>query len=278
MVPYLLAAFAAMIAYGSASVLQAYAARRASGPAVLRHPAYLAGLACDGVAWGAQVVAMWQLPLFTVQGILAGSLAVTMLIGIPTLGLRPTRLEWLGVALTSVGVGIVSMTAGEGSAVNPGATLRLALVATLIVTVIVGALSYRRGGMITQGAVAGVGYGLSALFVRVTMAVIAAGGAWYAIPELYLAFLSGGAGIVMYARALEHHRVGPPTALLWVIEVIGPGLVGLALLGDAIRDGWTIPAALAVLAALAGCVVLALGPSQPDAGAEPTAVDAADVR
>ncbi len=46
----LVAAFVAMVLYGSASVLQAHAARRASGAAVLKHPAYLAGLAADGAA------------------------------------------------------------------------------------------------------------------------------------------------------------------------------------------------------------------------------------
>ena len=88
---FLASAVVAMTLYGTASVLQAHAARRATGPAVLRHPAYLAGLACDGLAWAAQVVAMWRLPMFTVEAILAGSLAVTILIGIPALGLRPTR-------------------------------------------------------------------------------------------------------------------------------------------------------------------------------------------
>ena len=266
MAPYLLAAFAAMIAYGSASVLQAHAARRAGGPAVLRHPAYLAGLVCDAAAWGAQVIAMWRLPIFPVEAILAGSLAVTMLIGIPTLGLRPTRLERLGVAVTSVGVGVVSMSAGEGTPLTPGTGLRIAFGAALVLIMALGALRYRNGGMIDQGILAGLGYGMSAVFVRVTMQLVPGGAAWYTVPDLYLAFLAGGVGIVLYARALEHHRVGVPTALLWVVEVIGPGAAGLTLLGDSIRPGWTFAAALAVAAAIAGCVLLALGPSQPDAG------------
>ena len=43
-----LAALGGMVLYGLASVSQGYAAARASGPAVLRHPGYLAGLAGDG--------------------------------------------------------------------------------------------------------------------------------------------------------------------------------------------------------------------------------------
>ena len=45
------AALSAMLLYGIASVAQAYAARRASGADVLRHPACAAGLLCDGLAW-----------------------------------------------------------------------------------------------------------------------------------------------------------------------------------------------------------------------------------
>lgn len=165
-----------------------------AGPAVLRHPAYLAGLACDGLAWAAKVVAMWRLPLFTVEAILAGSLAVTILIGIPALGLRPTRWDWLGVALTCVGVGVVSVAAGPERSASPEAGLRWALLATLLATLLVAALSYPRGGMVLQGLVAGLGYGLSAVFVRVTMQLSAQGTSWLVIPELYLACWRGGAG------------------------------------------------------------------------------------
>ena len=264
---FLASAVVAMTLYGTASVLQAHAARRATGPAVLRHPAYLAGLACDGLAWAAQVVAMWRLPMFTVEAILAGSLAVTILIGIPALGLRPTRWDWLGVALTCVGVGVVSVAAGPERSASPDAGLRWALLATLLATLLVAALSYQRGGMVVQGLVAGLGYGLSAVFVRVTMQLSGAGTSWLVIPELYLALLAGGCGVVMYARALEHQRVGPPTALLWVVEVVGPGTLGLLALGDTIRSGWVPAAALGVAAAVAGCVLLAMSPTQQEAGA-----------
>ena len=70
----LIAALVGMFGYGIGSVLQAAAAARASGPAVLRHPAYLAGLTCDAVAWLASLAALRSLPLFVVQSLLAGEL------------------------------------------------------------------------------------------------------------------------------------------------------------------------------------------------------------
>lgn len=72
----------------------------------------------------------------------------------------------------------------------------------------------------------------------------------------------------MYARALEHQRVGPPTALLWVVEVVGPGTIGLLALGDTIRSGWG-----AGCGAGGGCgrgelrAFLAMSPTQQEAGA-----------
>jgi len=47
----LLAALVGTLGYGAGSVLQAIGTARATGLAVLRQPTYLAGLACDVLAW-----------------------------------------------------------------------------------------------------------------------------------------------------------------------------------------------------------------------------------
>ncbi|WP_029212004.1 hypothetical protein [Arsenicicoccus bolidensis] len=56
-----------MLLYAVASVSQGYAASRATGADVVRHPAYVLGLGCDGLAWVASLVALRSLPLFGVQ-------------------------------------------------------------------------------------------------------------------------------------------------------------------------------------------------------------------
>ncbi|MDO5681659.1 MAG: hypothetical protein Q4G46_02355 [Propionibacteriaceae bacterium] len=81
----------------------------------------------------------------------AASLAVTILIGIPTLGLRPTRRDWLGIAITTVGVVAVSMSAGPEHAVIPATWLRWAVAGALVLTLVASALWYRHGGMIVPG-------------------------------------------------------------------------------------------------------------------------------
>ena len=56
-----------MLLHAVASVSQGYVASRAAGAGVVRHPAYVLGLGCDGLAWVASLVALRSLPLFGVQ-------------------------------------------------------------------------------------------------------------------------------------------------------------------------------------------------------------------
>ena len=67
--------------------------------------------------------------------------------------------------------------------------------------------------------------------------------------------------------------MGTVAATVSVLEVLVPGVVGLAVLGDVVRSGWAVPAVLATLVAVGGCVVLATSPS--NAAAEESAPDAA---
>jgi len=67
--------------------------------------------------------------------------------------------------------------------------------------------------------------------------------------------------VLAYLRALERGPAGGVAALSSVVEVLVPGVVGVAVLGDTVRAGWAVPVALAVVAAVAGCVVLARSPA-----------------
>jgi len=52
------------------------------------------------------------------------------------------------------------------------------------------------------------------------------------------------------------------TAVFLVTEVLVPGLVGVALLGDTVRPGWWVPLTIGLLLAVAGVIVLADSPAQ----------------
>lgn len=109
---------------------------------------------------------MRGLPILTVQSILSGSLAITMLLGIAVLRLRPTRRDWFGVGLTTAGVAIVSVAGGPAELVDVPGALRVVLGLGMVVTLLASVALYRRGAMVAQALVAGLSFALTALFMR----------------------------------------------------------------------------------------------------------------
>lgn len=260
----LLAALVGTLGYGIASVLQAVGAARASGPAVMRHPAYLAGLTCDGVAWLASLVALRHLPLFVVQSLLAGSLGVTVVLARVFLGTRLRSRDVTAVAVVAAALATVARASGAQSAQPAPHGFQLAALVLLLVTVLVTAALYRRAGSLPLAVLAGMAFSGAALCAR---AVHGSDG-WMRLltDPLALSVLGFGAvGALTYARSLERGPVGPATAVLWGVEVLVPGVVGVAVLGDGVRPGWALPALLAVAVAVAACAVLATSPAQQPA-------------
>lgn len=256
------AAVGGMVLYGIASVLQAYAAQRATGAKVVSHPAYVAGLGCDGGAFALSVVALATLPLFVVQSLLAGSLAVTVLLAVPVLHVRPTRRDVLAVGIVTLGLLLVSASAAAESTQEPPPWFTTAMIVAAVVVTLAAAVLYARGPSVPVAVVAGLGFSLAALGAR---ALHLGEGAWFPLlvdPLTWVVVVGGVVGAVTYARALERGAVGPATAALWVVEVVVPGAIGVAFLGDAVRPGWDLPALAGVVAAIVGCVVLAHSPAQ----------------
>lgn len=260
----LLAALVGTLGYGVASVLQAVGASRASGPAVIRHPAYLAGLACDGVAWVASLVALRQLPLFVVQSLLAGSLGVTVVLARIFLGARLRRLDAIAIGVVVLALGVVAGAAGAESAHPAPHGFTIAMIIALVITAAVTVALYRGGGSLPLASLAGLAFSGAALCARAVLSKEH----WshlFAEPLAWAVLGFGVVGALAYARSLERGPVGPATAVLWVVEVVVPGIIGVIVLGDTVRPGWTVPALVGVVAAMAACVVLAGSPAEQKA-------------
>ncbi len=258
----LLAALAGTVGYGVGSILQALGARRARGPAVVAQPLYLAGLGCDGAAWVCSLLALRGLPLFAVQSLLAGSLAVTVVLARIFLGAVLRVRDGVAVAVVALSLAIVAVAAGAESAAAPPDGFRAAMLTALAVTAVLSLVAYLARRPFPLALLAGIAFSGAALGARGIEAddvrrLVADPAAW-----TILGF--GLLGVLCYARALEAGAVGPVTAVLWVVEVVVPGLLGVLLLGDQLRPGWELPGAIAVAAAIIGCVVLATSPAQPD--------------
>lgn len=262
-----------MVAYGAASVLQAVGAARASGPAVVRQPAYLLGLAADGVAWLASLVALRQMPVFAVQALLAGSVGVTVVLAWVFLGARPRPRDTAAIAVLTAALVGVSVSSGVQGAQGAPGWFTWAAWAGAVLSGALLLLTYRNGRSASLAVVAGAAFAGAAVCARGLES--AADILDLPLQPLAWAVVAFGlVGALGYARSLERGDVGPATALLWVVEVLLAGGVGVVFLGDGVRPGLGWLAALSVLAAVAASAVLALSPSaEPHLSAQDTEPD-----
>ncbi len=277
----LVAALVAAVGYGLASVLQAVGARRAAGApgagslGLARQPAYLAGVALDGAAWLVSLVALRTLPLFAVQALLAGSLAVTAVVGARVLGLGLRRADAVALAVAVAGLAAVAAGARPGRPEPaPAGTVAGALALAVLLLVLAVAPEGWLGetarrwlagvpGAVALATAAGVAYSAAALCARLVEPA-----SWLGLlaePVTWAVVVAGIAGTLLYGRSLAGDGVVAATAALWVVEVVVGGAAGVLLLGDGVRTGWAVPVVVGVVLAMAACVQLARPAAAVDA-------------
>jgi hypothetical protein len=259
-----LAATGAMALNSGGALLQAEGARRATRrrPAAVQ-PRYLCGLLVDLLAWMCAVLALRQLPVFAVQALIGGSIALTAVVGAWLAEVRLPRSTRFAVTGCLAGLVLVAASAGDGAPPARHRGVDLALLGALLVLGVV-VLVLRQGKRAWPLAlVAGMGFGGTALAVRA--AHVQAGEAFELVlllsqPATYLVVGFWMIGMVGYTAALSRGDVGAVTAVFTVTEVLVPGMVGIHLLGDPVRAGWAWVLLLGLGAAVAGSVVIAGAP------------------
>jgi len=263
----LLGAAGAAVAYGVAAVLQAVGARRVGGHhggprtlvrVVIQLP-YLGGSALGLVGFVLSLAALRSLPLFVVEPIVASSVAVTAVVAIPLLGARISRRERGAVAGTVLGLALLGASGQPGPAAVVGSGLRWALGAAAVLGLVaaVGALHARfTAGAAVLGALAGWEFGIVAVAARVLRDPSSLHGLLTDPATVALAVASGG-GLTLLTTALQRGAVTATTAALVLVETAAPAAVGITLLGDTTRSGFTVLAVLGFALACAGTLVLA---------------------
>jgi hypothetical protein len=256
----LAAAMLGAVGYGAASVLQGVAAMHATGPAVLRQPVYLVGLLCDCLAWLASLVALRVLPLFVVQSVLAGSVMVTVVLARLFLHTRLRGRDLGAIAAIVPALAALAHAFMPGPAAIPAGMTAWTLLAMVAVVIAVAA-AYARAGSVLLAALAGAAFSGAAVGAR---AVDLPSGPLLlpGQPLAWAVLVFGAAGTLAYARSLERGPVGPATAVLWSAETLLAGAVGVLVLGDTVRPGWSTVATVAVVVTLLGCAVLAGAPAE----------------
>ncbi|ALO95697.1 Integral membrane protein [Streptomyces hygroscopicus subsp. limoneus] len=262
-------ALGAAVCFGTATVLQAVAARAAGAEGsgggdaalllrALRQWRYLAGLALDGLGFLLQIAALRSVPIYAVGAALAASLAVTAVVAARLLRVRLSGVEWAAVGVVCAGLALLGLASGtEGDRGGPH-WLRYAMVAAAVGVLLLGGVGGRLSGRtraLLLGLGAGFGFGVVEVGVRLIDSLRV--GALLGNPAAYALLLGGGAAFLLLTSALQRGSVTTATAGMVLGETIGPAAVGVVWLGDRTREGLGWLAALGFAVAVAGALALA---------------------
>ena len=258
----LAAALAAAGVFGCSAILQAIGSRRVANDSglsartaalLLQQPAFLAALLLNLLGFLLHLVAVRLLPLFLAQAGIAASLAVTALLAMRIFHDRLSRVDWAAIAAVCVGLALLTAAAGQTGQQRATAAMTVTLFAIAAVMVVGGLVATRMRGPVAAGVLsllAGLGFANTALSARLlpelTVSSVLVSPVAYALP------LSGALAFLLYSLALQRSSVTVATAPMIVVQTAGPAIVGVLLLGDAVRSGWAV-------GALAGFVLTAVG-------------------
>ncbi|MER5350897.1 hypothetical protein ABT093_11240 [Kitasatospora sp. NPDC002551] len=280
-------ALVATVCFGFGSVFQAGGAREAPHAdrvrvgllaALLRSWRFLLGTGLDIAGFALSIVALRTLPLFLVQAVTNASLAVTALAAARLLGARLHRTDLLGIGAVVLGLTLLAFGSGEAGRDHAPPAFHWALLAATVLMLLLTLLLARRTGTaaaVGLGLLAGVGFGVTSLAVRVFD--FARPLDVFTDPAAYGLALGGLGGYLAYALALQRGTVTAATAAGTVSETFGPALVGVLALGDAARPGYAWCALAGFAVAVGGTFVLSrfgeveaeLGPVAGAAGVHP---------
>ncbi|MEU0245731.1 DMT family transporter [Streptomyces sp. NPDC006235] len=259
-------ALGAAVCFGTATVLQAMAARAvAGGPGgdvallwrALRQWRYLVGLGMDGLGFLLQIIALRSVPIYAVGAALAASLAVTAVVAARLLRVRLSRLEWAAVGVVCAGLALLGLASGAEGDEGGQVWLKWAMLAAAFGVLLLGAAGGRlpeRGRALALGLGAGLGFGVVEVAVRLIDGLTP--GALVTNPAVYALLLGGGAAFLLLTSALQRGSVTTATAGLVLGETVAPALIGVVWLGDRTRPGLGWAAVLGFAVAVAGALAL----------------------
>jgi drug/metabolite transporter (DMT)-like permease len=264
----LLCVAAAAICAGTATILQAVAARRIPVSTRLdvalvwrlaRSGTYLVALALAAAGFTLTFVALRTLPLFLVQAGRASSLAVAAVLAAVVFG---ARLRWIEVgALGAIGAGLVvlaiSVAPQPASAI--GTVTRWALLGAVLLVGVIAVFAVRARPVAAAGLVlgglAGVAFAMLAVGARTVRDLSPA--VLVGDPVAWAMVVAGALGLALSVLALQRAPVVAVTALMVGLETcLGAGL-GMALAGDRPAPGESAQTALAFVLVLVGALVVA---------------------
>ena len=223
----------------------------AAPPVDMRRPVWTAGrlfgsrLFAIGMviatgAWLFHVAAMSLAPLSMVQAVLAGGVVLLAVMAERLFGLRIGRRQWLGLALTAVGLIALGLTLPSAHGANahfsvPGMiSFEAGLIAggmLLIAGPRIGAPREHHGFML--GAAAGILFGVSDIAIKAISGMVGAhGAAGFLTPWLLVCGVASVAAFYASAKGLQDGDAVPVIAVTGTASNV-PGIVcGILVFGD----------------------------------------------
>ncbi|MHC3004472.1 hypothetical protein [Gordonia metallireducens] len=273
----ILAAIFAALAYGTASVLQARGAQSVddtgAGPgeapslrstiAAMLTVAFIAGMALDGIGFLGNMVAARMIPLFLAQPIVSANLVVTVVLATIVLKAKLSQRDWIAIGVVVVALVLLGFAAGDEGRKHEWWLHWAVLAAAVIILGLGAAILPRMQSRVAvlAGLSGGVLFGVLAVAVRILDGLDPFDlGELFTDPALYAIILAGPGGFYMFTVALQKGAVSAASASLVVGETVVPGVIGIVVLGDTVRDGWGPVAVVAFIAAVIGAVVVAMSP------------------
>ncbi len=176
--------------------------------ALFRSRWYVLGIGIATASWGFHVAALALAPISLVQSVIAGGLVLLTVVADRLFGFRVTRREWVGVALTALGLAFLAATlegtaGGSHNDYSPG-TLAAYVSVTCAAGIAVAAVAWgRTGGGFPLGIAAGLMWAGSDVSIKALSGSLDAGLGVLLEPLAVVIALASFAGLVISARSLQ---------------------------------------------------------------------------
>lgn len=264
---YLLALLSALCS-GFTTVLEATAARRSTevhkldARLLLRlatQVPFVAAMALSAIGLVAAALALRELPLFTAQAVFASSVGFAAIIAAVTHGEHLTAEVRFGVGTIVVGLVLLGLASEDQPVPETSTAFRFGVLAAVLASLALTAWVARRPGRSgldtgALGVCAGLLYGFGTLGLRLIETFQPS--ELLRDPAAWATFVGGSTAVLTISIALQRGSVALSAGACTVTETMVPTILGLLLLGERPRPGWSAVAVLGFTLAVGGAIAL----------------------
>lgn len=232
---------------------------------LLRNPGWVLGLACDGVGYVLQFVALGHGPLVVVQPLLVCGLLFALPIGAAWAGRTLHRRDWLAALLVCAGLAAFLVVAAPHPGHDNVRPLVWAILLTSAGVAVLVLLAASRGrdawhrAVLLSGA-AGVIYGVTAALTKTCAHLLGQGlGTLFGSWQPYALIGAGVAGMVIAQSAFQVGSLDSSLPTMSVVDPVVSIVIGAVAFGESIAaaPGAVVIEVLALVAMSGGVFLLA---------------------